>query len=113
MFVFIKYSHNTVIKLCNEVIEKCDALESLIANDSWTDSYRDSVKLMNDIDNSFSFVSVYMNHQDVDLLHNETLKLSQYTKFENKSEALASVHIIKHSADSIKELQNINIKNLF
>lgn len=113
MFIFIKYSHDEVISLCDDIIKKCEVIENLIDSEDWDKSYNDSIKLMNDIDDSFSFISVYMNHQEVDLLHNETLKLSQYAKFKNKSESLASVHVIKHSADSIKELQDIRIKNIF
>lgn len=113
MFIFIKYSHDKVINLCDDINSQCEEIERKIDKDKWAESYKDSIKLMDDIDNSFSFISVYMNHQDVDYLHNETLKLSQYTKYKNKSEALCSVHLIKHSSKSIKELQTPTLSNVF
>lgn len=113
MFIFIKYSHNKVIALCDDIGSKCEEIETMLDEDNWDESYENSVKLMDDIDVSFSFISVYMNHQDVDFLHNETLKLSQYTKCKNKSEALCSIHIIKHSAESIKDIQTPTIENIF
>lgn len=113
MMLFITYSHNKVITLCNDIISQCESIEKKLDNDNWNDSYESAVKLMNDIEESFIFISVYMNHQDVDCLHNETLKLSQYTRYKNRSESLSSVHIIKHSAKSIQELQTPTLKNIF
>lgn len=113
LFGFIFYSHNALLTICENISEKCDTLEDLIKDDNWNKSYELSVKLKNEIEDSFQSISVYMNHQDLDILTNEVLRLSQYVKYENKSDALSSIHVIKYSNRSIRSLQTPTIQNIF
>lgn len=110
---FIIYSHGNLIKICNTINEKCTVLEKSLQEDDWENSYKLSVDLKEYIERSFEPLSVYINHQDSDLLINESLKLSQYSKYEDKSEALSSIHLIKYSTKAIKSLQTPSIQNIF
>ncbi|QAA34631.1 DUF4363 family protein [Clostridium manihotivorum] len=110
---FIIYSHSDLIKICDDVSTKCVKIEDSIKNDKWDESYKLSVDLKEYIEKSFEPLSVYINHQDADILVNESLKLSQYTKYENKSEALSSIHLIKYSTKAIKALQTPKLENIF
>ncbi|GIM29428.1 hypothetical protein CPJCM30710_20940 [Clostridium polyendosporum] len=113
LFGFIFRSHNTLLTICGSISEKCETLEDLIKDDNWNKSYELAVELKDQIEESFEYISVYMNHQDLDILTNEILRLSQYTKYKNKSEALASIHVIKYSNKSIQSLQTPTIQNIF
>lgn len=110
---FIIYSHGNLIKICDVINEKCTVLEKSLQEDDWEDSYKLSVELKEYIEKSFEPLSVYINHQDGDLLINESLKLSQYSKYKDKSEALSSIHLIKYSTKAIKALQTPSIQNIF
>ncbi|GFZ34379.1 hypothetical protein CSC2_49050 [Clostridium zeae] len=110
---FIIYSHSNLIKVCDAVNEKCTVLEKSLQEDDWEDSYKLSVELKEYIEKSFEPLSVYINHQESDLLINESLKLSQYSKYKDKSEALSSIHLIKYSTKAIKALQTPTIQNIF
>lgn len=53
-----------------------------------------------------------VHHSEVDNMNNELWKLTQYTKFNNKEESLASVHVIKFLLKHIIEMERINITNI-
>ncbi|MBK1813953.1 DUF4363 family protein [Clostridium sp. YIM B02505] len=110
---FIFYSHSNLIKICDTISEKCTVLEKSLQEDNWDDSYKLAVDLKEYIETSFEPLSVYINHQEGDVLVNESLKLSQYSKYKDKSEALSSIHLIKYSTKAIKALQTPSIENIF
>ena len=47
------------------------------------------------------------------MIVNECLKLCIYIEERDISEALASLHLIKYSVTHLKDLQKVNIKNIF
>ena len=62
--------------------------------------------------NGFKKVSVYVNHQDIDTLNTETVKLIDFIKVRDLSNSLSSLDSIKCLAEYIEELQQINLTNI-
>jgi len=40
-------------------------------------------------------------------------ELSQYTKCESKAEALATIHVVKTLINQVKEMESVNVGNIF
>ncbi|WP_205598673.1 DUF4363 family protein [Clostridium niameyense] len=97
---------------CNDLINKCEVLEQSIKSDSWEASYNDSVDLLKRWEKENSVISSMVHHSEVDNMNNELWKLTQYTKFNNKEESLASIHVIKFLLKHIIEMERINITNI-
>ena len=106
-------SNSKTQSFLNEIIKTCENLEELINDDSWEEAYDIANKFHNKIDKRTSELSLYLNHQQVDEITHELYGLTQYIKEEEKADALAGVHSIKHSAKVVKELQKFSIENIF
>ena len=110
---FMLYSHNLLIKMCDEIIVICDKLENDINNNDFNESYNDSLSLIHRIEQSGSPIAIYINHSDLDYILNEASKLNQYIKFKSISDSLASVGSIRTYTTTIKQLQIPTLKNIF
>lgn len=113
MFIFVLYSHNMLINICDDINEKCLQIETAIDQKDWDKAYSLAVDVKDNVEKHSLSISVYINHTDINNLSNEVLKLTQYTKVRDNAESLASVHLVKYTSDAIKELQDITIKNIF
>lgn len=113
MFIFVLYSHNMLINICDDINEKCLQIETAINQKDWDKAYSLAVDVKDNVEKHSLSISVYINHTDINNLSNEVLKLTQYTKVRDNAESLASVHLVKYTSDAIKELQDITIKNIF
>ena len=110
---FVAYVNSSLMKLCNYVYIESENIELLIDSGEWKDAYTLTVDLINEIKKTDLLASVYLNHCDFDNLLNEALKLSLYVKCENDAESHVSVHLLKYSADNIKNLHKFAIENIF
>lgn len=110
---FIIYSHINLMKVCEYINKESENIEEKIKSGEWEQSYEASVKLKDYMEDSFQSLSVYVNHQEIDSLTFEILKLSQYIKCRTKDEALASIHVIKYYSKNIKSIQVPTLQNIF
>lgn len=109
---FVIFCNNKLIRFCDNALTVSNEIEFLIKEKNWNKSYEKSLELRELMSENFSSISIYINHQDLDLLNTEILKLIQYTEEEDSSEGLASLYSIKSYAEYIKELQEISIINI-
>lgn len=105
----LKYLNNVTI----ELEEKNDTLEDLITNKEWDKSYDEVISLLDYIEKNSTKMSIFINHQEIDLIESEIFKLTQYVKSKTYDESLASIHYIKFSVKNINRLQKINLQNIF
>lgn len=116
-FICLILSMNFSLKYLNNVTmeleSKNDLLEELITNGNWDESYDEVMSLLDFIDKNSTKMSIFINHQEIDLIESEIFKLTQYVKSETSDEALASIHYIKFSVKNINRLQKVNIQNVF
>lgn len=113
LVISILFSINYVKKTCTNYKKRTDYIENIIKNDSWNEAYTVSTSFLDDWKKESKIISIFIDHDHIDKTHVETLKLTQYIKYKDKSNALASIHAIKFLMEDIIEFENINIQNIF
>lgn len=106
------FLHNKLINICDQGLVLNDNIEILVNNESWEKAYIKSMDLYNLVKKNYSLISIYINHEEVDFLNTEVLKLSQFIETKNLSDALASLHTVKSYIVHLKEIQKLNIGNI-
>lgn len=113
LLVGIIYLNIGLIKICSNAKASTDEIEELISNNEYDLAYEKAEELLYYIDGNDGIPTIYLNHTDYDLIVNECLKLCIYIEERDISEALASLHLIKYSVTHLKDLQTVNLKNIF
>ena len=112
LLVGLFFLNNKFVKLCNEIILKCDLIEEYLNNYDEDKAYEDAVALIDMIIEEADVPAIYLNHVDYDLLKNDALKLSLYIRGEDRAESLATLHSVRSTAEHLRDLQTPNLKNL-
>lgn len=112
VFVSVIFFHNELINICDTTLKLNNDIEVLINKEDWDKAYEKSIELYNLVNDKYELISIYINHEDVDYLNTESLKLSQFIETKNLSETLASLHAMKSYASHLKKVQKINLGNI-
>ena len=64
------------------------------------------------VEKYYGILSVYISHENLDLLDSETSRLVEYIKEKDKVESLVSINTIESHIKNIKSLQEVRIKNI-
>ncbi|MDU4884648.1 DUF4363 family protein [Clostridium sp.] len=110
---FLTYTDISFKNLCSNVIEMCDEMENSLSYSTKEENFEDAMAIFNLIEDKGKIAAIYVNHVDYDSLLNEALKLTIYIEKDDSSETEASLHLLKYSAENMKELQVPNIENIF
>ncbi|MBU3196447.1 DUF4363 family protein [Clostridium algidicarnis] len=113
MIFSMSFSISYLNKTCKSLLKCCDKLEEDISDERWNNIYEDSLDFLHKVQKDSKILSIFIDHQELDNMSNELYKFTQYTKWENKEESLASLHVVKFYLNHIKELQKINVQNIF
>jgi len=113
LIITITFSINFLVNKANFYSGKADQLESLVTQDSWDEAYEISTDFLTTWEEDSKKISVFINHFQVDAISNQILKLTQYTKYHDKSEALALIHDIKFLLKELIEIEKVTISNIF
>ncbi|HCQ89324.1 MULTISPECIES: DUF4363 family protein [unclassified Clostridium] len=108
LYYSTKYTNNT----CDKLLEIAYETESSIAFEQWDNAYINSMALLTSYEKDMSIVTLFLNHEELDIIYNEALKLTQYTKEEDKTHSLSSIHLVKSLIEGIKEGQKITLRNV-
>ncbi|MGL4773522.1 MAG: DUF4363 family protein [Clostridium sp.] len=110
---FVGYANNKLVEMCDIIIDESQEIEFLILKDEWEDAFIKSVELMDTIKENELITSIYLNHQETDHLTDEALRLNIFSECKTRDEALVSVHHLKYSSYTIKDLHKLSLKNIF
>lgn len=113
MLVGLYYSTKYTNDTCDKLLELSYETESSIAFEQWDDAYINSLDLLKSYEKDMSLVTLFLNHEELDIIYNETLKLTQFTKEKDKSHSLSTIHLIKSLIEGIKEGQKLTLRNIF
>ena len=113
MLIAIFFSINIINLKCDHLQDLNSTLESYILNEKYTEAYNLSLDYIDLWKVDSKFLTLYIHHEDLDHVDNEVLKLTQYIKIRDKSEALATVHVMKYLVDHIKDHEKVSISNIF
>ncbi|MCB2292876.1 DUF4363 family protein [Clostridium algoriphilum] len=113
MIVCIFISSSYINRTCIHLQNLNSTLESYIIKDKYQDAYNLSLDYIAKWNKTSKFLTLYMHHEDLDYIDTEILKLTQYIKNEDKSEGLATVHVLKHLVSHIMAHERVSIGNVF
>lgn len=100
-------------RICGTLTDKTDDIELLVSNENWDDSYILSVQLLESWQEDKNVFTIFAPHDEIDDVNMEIYKLSQYVKSRDKSESLASIHLIKFLVNHLNELNKVSLQNIF
>lgn len=112
MLILIFISIKKINTFCENYILETKKLENLLNEERWDSAYNMSVEFVEDWKESSKFISIFVHHQEIDNINNALLELTQYIKFEDKTEALAKVHFIKFILTHLIDLEKITLQNI-
>ncbi len=110
---FLFYADHNFKNLCSQIVDKCDLMEYEITPENKKENFEDAMEIFTTLKEKDKIPSIYINHVDYDTLLNEALKLSVYLEADNLEEAEASLHLLKFSAEHLRDLQNPTLNNIF
>jgi len=113
MIIGIIISINHINISCNHLQNLNSTLESYILKENYKEAYNLSLEYIAQWKKDSKFLTVYIHHEDLDHVDNEILKLTQYIKIKDKSEALATVHAMKYLIEHIKQHEKVSMSNIF
>lgn len=113
MLIGIFFATNYTVKTCDYLLNLTTETEETIAFEKWDDAYVNSLKLLTDYEDSIKLISLFSEHQHLDNVYVEILKLTQYVNEKDKTHSLSSVHSIKGLIKSMKDEESITLRNIF
>ncbi|MCY6958934.1 DUF4363 family protein [Clostridium brassicae] len=117
IFIFlifsIVFSINYVEKTCNFYKIEASNLENVLINNDWENAYELSNTFLDNWKKDSKIIAIFVDHNHIDTVYTEALKLTQYTKCKDKSNSLASVHTLKFLMDDIVNFEKLTIQNIF
>lgn len=120
LFGFVFFSHNLLMKVCKTEFNYCNTIENCInkidkddkSSPEWDIANKTASELMTYVEKYYGILSVYISHENLDLLDTETSRLVEYIKEKDKVESLVSISTIESHIKNIKSLQEVRIKNI-
>ncbi len=113
MIIGIFISSNAIKLRCTQLQDLNSTLESYIIKENYEGAYDLSLDYRKQWKKTSKFLTIYIHHENLDMMNNESLKLTQYTKAKDKSEALATIHVMKYLIDHIIQHEEVSISNIF
>lgn len=113
MVIGLYFSTNYMHLTYNNLLKTACETEENIAFNEWDNAYINSVYLLKEFEHSMSYITLFLNHEELDSVYDEVLKLTQFTNQKDKVHSLSTIHLIKGLIESLDEEQKINIKNIF
>lgn len=113
MLLTIIFSINYLDKMYTNIGELTINLEQSIEKENWNNANELVKQISSEIDTNSSKISIFVNHMEIDNINNEFSKLTQYVKYHNKEEAMASLYAVKFFFEHTIKLEKINLENIF
>jgi uncharacterized protein (DUF849 family) len=110
--VCVDILNNSVLALCDNIKMQSEDIELEITAGQNEEAYYKSLQLLNTIQEKNIITSIYLSHQEFDNLINEAVKLSTYLVHDDKTEADASLHLLKYNTEHLKKLQIPSLTNI-
>ncbi|MBV4418356.1 DUF4363 family protein [Clostridium tyrobutyricum] len=97
----------------SKLIYSSDQIEKSLESNSF-DKAGDFLKQFKIDWNKYSNkMTLFTNNNEIDDINLELSRLSQYIKFKNKEESLASISSIRSIVKSISDMERLSVQNIF
>ncbi|WP_297635413.1 DUF4363 family protein [uncultured Clostridium sp.] len=112
LMCLVFFAKDRLIFLCNEIEYFCNDIEYFLCEENYYAAYEKSISLLTELEVHSSELSIYAAHTDIENLKANCISLAIYIESRNKSDALATVHILKLYANNIHDLQYPSLENI-
>jgi hypothetical protein len=112
MIFVIYFSESGTVKLLNDIKADLDEIEMLLNDKEYETATSKSNDLYDLWKKEVVHIHMILNHSDTNIMTEEILKLTQYTKEKEDTDSLASVHHVKNLIDKIINGQSISAENI-
>lgn len=107
------FSLNALNRIYGDLDNLNSKLEQSIEKEDWVNSSL----LVNEISEKWykdcNKLYIFLNHNEIDNINSELNKLTQYVKYNNKEESMASLYVIKFFFQHTLDLEKISYQNIF
>ncbi|KOF56929.1 hypothetical protein AGR56_10000 [Clostridium sp. DMHC 10] len=110
---FSIYSIAHINKVCNSMLSMNSKIENSIKDSSWEEAEKNINTFSKEWDNHSNLLSVYVHHAETDDISMEVEKLSQSIKYKETKDSMESAHTIEFLINHIRDLEKINLQNIF
>ncbi|EQB90079.1 hypothetical protein J2Z44_002075 [Clostridium punense] len=107
------FASQYIILTSDKLLDVANKMESNIVDENWDNAYILSFELLDIYEGHVKHMTIFINHANVDVIYSEVIKLTQYCKEEDKTESLATLHLIKTLLLEVKQLEKVSISNIF
>lgn len=112
LICLVFFAKSRLTFLCDDIENFCNEIESFLLIDNYYAAYEKSISLLTELEDHSSELSIYAPHTDIETLKTNAISLAIYIETRSKSDALATVHILKLSANNIHNLQYPSLENI-
>lgn len=112
LLIGIFFLNNSIINLCDAIKYRTDDMEIVLLNEDYDKAYEKALDLLDFLEGNDLIPSIYVSHQDFDVMRHEAARLCVYISNNDISEAYSSLHFIKYSSQTIKHLQKVSLGNV-
>ena len=106
------FAKDRLIFLCNDIENYSNEIEGFLVVENYYAAYEKSILLLTELEDHSSELSIYAAHTDIETLKSNAISLAIYIESRNKSDALATVHILKLCAKNLHNLQYPSLENI-
>jgi len=107
------YSISSLSNTCTSMSTTNINLEKLVVEERWDEANIVAEKLMDEWNLHSKKICIFVNHREIDNIHSEISKLTQYVNYHNKDESMASIYAIKFLFEHIVNLERVELENIF
>ncbi|WBW98780.1 DUF4363 family protein [Oceanirhabdus sp. W0125-5] len=112
LVVYILFSINKIYTITTETNILCDEIHDFVISSNWEEAHTESERLLKLWNKNSKAMFVYVNTNELDLISCEIVKLTDYTQYKNKSEAIPCISVIKYLINEINALEKITWHNI-
>lgn len=102
-----------VNKVCNSMLALNSKIENSIKSSSWKEAEKNLNTFSKEWYTHSNTLSVYVHHAETDDISMEVEKLSQAVKYKDAKDSMESAHTLEFLINHIRNLEKINIQNIF
>lgn len=124
IFSFAIFSHFFLINIGSVTLNKCIVMENILnnipldeVNDSenpiWDDLHEKSNDLNNYIYSTYPILSLFLNHERLDIMVSEIARLKEYSANGDLKESLSTISFIKSYMNTMLREDEFTFRNIF
>lgn len=110
---FSIFSIAHVNKVCNSMLSINSKIENAVKSSSWKEAEKNLNTFSKEWYNHSNTLSVYVHHAETDDISMEVERLSQAIKYKDAKDSMESAHTLEFLINHIRDLEKINIQNIF